>query len=80
MCSHIPNLGEQMVYYHGYYIIVVSPVESVKKEDQDGSIPCIIEDDCSSPTKKAGAFLTPALKNRNYIELMEYLIVLHSVE
>ena len=40
MCSHVPNLGEQMVRYYGHYSNV--------KRDKD-SIPCTIEEDGVSP-------------------------------
>jgi len=41
MCSHVPNKGEQMVRYYGYY----SNVSRVKrhKKNQDGLIRCILE-------------------------------------
>ena len=46
MCSHVPNKGEQMVRYYGYYSNVTRG--KLKKEDQDGLIPCILEPDVSS--------------------------------
>ncbi len=41
MCSHIPNRGEQMVKYYGYY----SNVSRGKrhKKGLDDAIPCIME-------------------------------------
>jgi len=41
MCSHIPNRGEQMVRYYGYYSNVSRGKR--KKEDIDNGVPCIIE-------------------------------------
>jgi len=46
MCSHIPNKGEQMVRYYGYYSNVSRGRR--QKEDQDGLIPCIIEQEENS--------------------------------
>ena len=41
MCSHIPNRGEQMVRYYGFY----SNVSQGKRQKQgsDDFIPCILE-------------------------------------
>ena len=41
MCSHIPNRGEQMVRYYGYY----SNVSRGKRKETgtDNAIPCILE-------------------------------------
>ena len=41
MCSHIPNRGEQMVRYYGYYSNVARGKR--KKETSDDVIPCILE-------------------------------------
>ncbi len=41
MCSHIPNKGEQMVRYYGYYSNVSRGRR--QKQDRDGFIPYIIE-------------------------------------
>jgi len=41
MCSHVPNKGEQMVRYYGYYSNVFRGQR--KKQNQDGLIPCILE-------------------------------------
>ena len=41
MCSHIPNRGEQMVRYYGYYSNVSRGKR--KKEGLDDAIPCILE-------------------------------------
>ncbi len=46
MCSHIPNKGEQMVRYYGYYSNVSRGRR--QKEDQDALIPCIIEQEENS--------------------------------
>jgi hypothetical protein len=43
MCSHVPNKGEQMVRYYGYYSNVSRGKR--KKQDQDEWIPCILEPD-----------------------------------
>jgi hypothetical protein len=41
MASHVPNKGEQMVRYYGYYSNVSRGKR--KKRDQDGLIPNILE-------------------------------------
>jgi endogenous inhibitor of DNA gyrase (YacG/DUF329 family) len=46
MCSHVPNKGEQMVRYYGYYSNVSRGKR--KKEDNDELIPSILEPDGSS--------------------------------
>jgi hypothetical protein len=42
-CSHVPNKGEQMVRYYGYYGNVCRGQR--KKADTDGLIPCILVTD-----------------------------------
>jgi hypothetical protein len=46
LCSHVPNKGEQMVRYYGYYSNVSRGKR--KKENHAGLIPCVLEPDCSS--------------------------------
>jgi len=46
MCSHVPNKGEQMVRYYGYYSNVSRGRR--KKHDQDCLILCVLEPDSSS--------------------------------
>jgi hypothetical protein len=41
MCSHIPNRGEQMVRYYGYYSNVSRGKR--QKEGIDDAVPCILE-------------------------------------
>jgi hypothetical protein len=41
MCSHIPNRGEQMVRYYGYYSNVARGKR--KEAGTDDAIPCILE-------------------------------------
>jgi len=41
ICSHVPNKGEQMVRYYGYYSNVSRGKR--KKADADDKIPCILE-------------------------------------
>ena len=41
MCSHVPNKGEHMVRYYGYYSNVSRGKR--KKADADDKIPCILE-------------------------------------
>jgi len=41
MCSHIPNRGEQMVRYYGYYSNVSRGKR--QKEGNEDAIPCILE-------------------------------------
>jgi len=47
MCSHVPNRGEQMVCYYGYYGNVLRGKR--KKEGQDDALPCVIEENDISP-------------------------------
>jgi hypothetical protein len=44
MCSHIPDRGEQMVRYYGYYSNVS---RGKRKETEDDGVPCILEPDKS---------------------------------
>ena len=56
MCSHVPNRGEQMVRYYGYY----SNVSRGKRQEKtaDDTIPHIIESDkCSKAYRKSWARL-----------------------
>ena len=46
MCSHVPNKGEQMVRYYGYYSNVSRGKR--KKQNEDDWIPCILEQDKNS--------------------------------
>jgi len=46
MTSHVPNKGEEMVRYYGHYSNVARGRR--KKQDQDGLIPSILEQDGSS--------------------------------
>ena len=46
MTSHVPNKGEQMVRYYGYYSNVSRGER--KKQNQDEWIPCILEPEGSS--------------------------------
>jgi hypothetical protein len=50
MCSHVPNKGEQMVRYYGYYSNVSRG--NRKKQNQDEWIPCILESDESSKERR----------------------------
>jgi hypothetical protein len=43
MCSHIPDQGEQMVRYYGFYRNV--PRGLRQKVNAEGLIPCVIEPD-----------------------------------
>ena len=43
MCFHVPNKGEQVVRYYGYYSNVSRGKR--KKHDHDGLIPSILEND-----------------------------------
>jgi hypothetical protein len=45
MCSHIPDRGEQMVRYYGYYSNVC---RGKRKESEDDGVPGILEADQSS--------------------------------
>jgi hypothetical protein len=46
MCSHVPNKGEQMVRYYGYYSNVSRGRR--KKADHDGLVSCILQSEESS--------------------------------
>ncbi|NCO52325.1 MAG: hypothetical protein GW875_09520 [Deltaproteobacteria bacterium] len=46
MCSHVPNKGEQMVRYYGYYSNVSRGKR--KQDEQDDQIPSILEPEGSS--------------------------------
>ena len=46
MCSHVPNKGEQMVRYYGYYSNVARGKRKMREEDE--LIPSILESDDSS--------------------------------
>ena len=49
MCSHIPDRGEQMVRYYGYYSPAFRGISRGKrKETEDDAVPCILEADKSS--------------------------------
>jgi hypothetical protein len=50
MCSHVPNRGEQMVRYYGYYSNVSRGKR--KKENSDDIIPHIIEGGKLSPAQR----------------------------
>jgi hypothetical protein len=43
MCSHVPNKGEQLVRYYGYYSNVCRGQR--KKANEDGWVPCILQSD-----------------------------------
>ncbi len=46
MCSHVPNNGEQMVRYYGYYSNVCRGQR--KKANEEGLVPCILQPEESS--------------------------------
>jgi len=48
MCSHVPNKGEQMVRYYGYYSNAARGKR--KKADVDDKIPCILEPELTDKT------------------------------
>jgi hypothetical protein len=50
MCSHVPNKGEQMVRYYGYYSNVSRG--NRKKQNQDEWIPPVLESDESSRERR----------------------------
>jgi len=50
MCSHIPNQGEQMVRYYGYYSNVCRGKR--QKEKIDDALTCIIESHGASPARR----------------------------
>jgi hypothetical protein len=50
MCSHVPNRGEQMIRYYGFYSNLSRGKR--KKEDSDDAIPNIIEESNISPAQR----------------------------
>jgi hypothetical protein len=50
MCSHVPNKGEQMVRYYGYYSNVARGKRKMQEKDED--IPSILESDDSSKDRR----------------------------
>ncbi len=50
LCSHVPNKGEQMVRYYGYYSNVSRG--NRKEQDQDELIPSVLESDESSKERR----------------------------
>ena len=50
MWSHVPNKGEQMLRYYGYYSNVSRGKR--KEENQDEWIPCILESEESSKERR----------------------------
>jgi hypothetical protein len=46
MCSHVPNRGEQMVRYYGYYSNLCRGKR--EKQNKDDLIPCVLEPSGSS--------------------------------
>jgi hypothetical protein len=44
MCSHVPNKGEQMVRYYGYY----SNVSRGRRKGMEEPVPCILDSEGSS--------------------------------
>ena len=49
MCSHIPDRGDQMVRYYGYYSPAFRGISRGKrKETEDDRVPSILEADKSS--------------------------------
>jgi hypothetical protein len=60
MCSHVPDKGEHMVRYYGYYSNVSRGKRN--KQNQDGLIPCILEADVSKKRcQKSWARLIPKM-------------------
>jgi len=54
VCSHVPNKGEQMVRYYGYYSPAFRGMArgKWKKKDEDGLIPSILTTDGSTKEHK----------------------------
>ena len=46
MCYHVPNKGEQMVRYYGFYSNVCRGQR--KKANKDGLVPCVLQPEESS--------------------------------
>jgi hypothetical protein len=68
MCSHVPNKGEQMVRYYGYYSNVSRGKR--KKQNQAGLIPCILEpDEDSRAYRKSWARFIERIYNVDPLDL-----------
>jgi len=50
MCSHVPNKGEQMARYYGFYSNVARGKR--KKTDADDKIPCFLEPELTGKTSR----------------------------
>ncbi len=50
MCSHVPNKGEQMARYYGFYSNVSRGKR--KKTDADDKIPCFLEPELTGKTSR----------------------------
>ena len=49
-CSHVPNKGEQMARYYGFYSNVARGKR--KKTDADDKIPCFLEPELTGKTSR----------------------------
>jgi len=59
MSSHVPNKGEQMARYYGYYSNVARGKR--KKTDADDKIPCILEPELTDKAfRKGNSYQSPA--------------------
>jgi hypothetical protein len=67
MCSHVPNKGEEMVRYYGYYSNVSRGKR--QKEDQDGLIPYILEPGGSSKARLVRLIFLFSLRLRTIPDL-----------
>jgi len=79
MCSHVPNRGEQMVRYYGYYSNVSRGRR--KKENRDALVPSILEsDEHSKEYRKNWARLIQKIYEAMQKTLKHLGLVLHAVE
>jgi len=66
-CSHVPNRGEQMVRYYGYYSNLCRGKR--EKQNKDDVIPCILEPSGSSKARP-GATRIPIYFKRSIMQCL----------
>ena len=67
MCSHVPNKGEQMACYYGFYSNVARGKR--KKTEADGKTPCFLEPVESLKIERPE--LTGKISRRNWARLIQ---------
>ncbi len=59
MCSHVPNKGEQMVRYYGYYSNAARGKR--KKAAVDDQVPCILEPELGNKAFRQKQMITSGI-------------------